>query len=397
MVSWAAGSPVYGGSIEMSLGHDIECPALKAEDHQAIRAALDMRGFSGVDLPHPNSPIDFSNLDFSGLTCFIGFAFGGETRFDNVRFSGGIALFNEATFAGSVTFEGTKFCGDALFMNAEFANGVKFDGTTFQASTIFSSARWFNNTTFTNATFHDDVRFNSAKFKHAVHFVDTIFSKEADFHGAEFRGPTHFQGARFETRVPSFFDSVLFEYTDWHGSDWPDVPGNADEAREQVQYYQRLVVLMNQLQKPVDQHFFFRKEMRTQRRSEGLTILGVFNWLYGFVCDYGYGLRRISLFWGGHMLLGAFAIWVSKIYDCWGEGPQCSEPRRLAVDFLHASGISFSNAQAPLGLNRGFLQETVKSWSDVPFFNLIGGVQTVLGVIFLFFLLLTIRNRFRMR
>ena len=49
-------------------------------------------------------------------------------------------------------------------------------------------------------------------------------------------------------------------------------------------------------------------------------------------------------------------------------------------------------------LNRNFLEKAIKSWSeDLLLFNIIGSVQTVVGVILLFFLLLTIRNRFRMR
>ena len=66
-------------------------------------------------------------------------------------------------------------------------------------------------------------------------------------------------------------------------------------------------------------------------------------------------------------------------------------------DFPQAFAISFSNAHVFFGLNRGFLQDAIKDWAGVPFFNLIGGGQTVVGTVLLFFLLLTIRNRFRMR
>ena len=47
-----------------------------------------------------------------------------------------------------------------------------------------------------------------------------------------------------------------------------------------------------------------------------------------------------------------------------------------------------------LGLNRSFFEDALKDW---PWYGVVGPVQTVLGVIILFFLLLTIRNRFRMR
>ena len=70
---------------------------------------------------------------------------------------------------------------------------------------------------------------------------------------------------------------------------------------------------------------------------------------------------------------------------------------RLFSDFLLALGISFSNAHGLLALDRSFLSAAIKPWSSLPLFNFIGAVQTTIGVILQFFLLLTVRNRFRMR
>ncbi len=388
---------MYGGSIEMSLGHDVTCPTLTDDEHRTIRRALDARGFRGVSIPHVNSPVDFSNKEFDGLVCFTGFVFGGEVRFNNARFSGGTVLFNDATFAGSVTFDGAEFQRDAVFMSAEFASVTSFQGTKFFVPTFFSSAKFFHNTSFAESKFLHDVYFNSVMFQRQVRFSQVLFAREADFRSAEFTGPTHFDGTNFETLVPGFFEATLYEYTDWHDSKWPMVPSDPDASRRQVQYYQRLGLLMNRLEKRSEQHFFFRTEMRAQRQAEGWTIAGLMNWLYEFICDYGYGLHRVGSLWVGHIGIGAVAMSAARIF---GSPEDCSSWSK-AHDFIsflpEALWISFSNAHALLGLNKGFLQEAIKSWSDTPMFNAIGSIQTALGVVLLFFLLLTIRNRFRMR
>ncbi len=387
----------YGGMVEGSLGHDIDLPDLTDEDMRRIRQALDARGFIGVELPHVNSAIDFTGLEFSSPMFFTGFVFGGETRFEGSKFSNGILLFNEAIFAGNVSFDDAEFCHDSLFLKAEFAGSASLIKAKFLKQTIFSAARFTGFTNFEDAIFLGDAHFNSTEFGSETRFVNTLFGQKADFQSAEFRSPTHFQRARFEDSIPSFFDATLYEYTDWHDSQWPDVPNGADQARQQVQYYQRLGLLMNQLEKPNDQHFFFRKEMCAQRRAEGWNIAHLMNWFYEILCDYGYGLGRISAIWASHIGAGALALWSVKTLNA--ERSEFS--RQLVLDLLcdlpGAMVISFSNAHALLGLKNSFLGDVFNTWKDVPLFGVVGGIQTVVGVILLFFLLLTVRNRFRMR
>ena len=69
----------------------------------------------------------------------------------------------------------------------------------------------------------------------------------------------------------------------------------------------------------------------------------------------------------------------------------------MVNDLPDAFKISFGNAHGLLELNQNVFQDTVKAWEKNPGFDVIAAIQLVLGVIILFFLLLTIRNRFRMR
>ena len=389
---------VYGGMIESSLGHDIDLPRLSQEDCQTIRTALNTRGFSGFAIPQVNSVVDFSNIEFSELTSFNGFVFGGEVTFENSKFSQGVLTLQRTTFAGNSNFDYAEFNNDAIFFEAEFAGSVSFERTRFLGRVYFSSSKFFKNTHFTNARFASSAYFDSTEFSGETHFTDAEFANESDFQKATFTKPTHFGGVCFKQMVPALFEATMHEYTDWHNSRWPEVPSDAGQARQQVQYYQRLSLLMNQLQKHSDQHFFFRREMRAQRRTERWNIVTTMNWLYESLCDYGNGLGRIASFWCGHILVGATAIWIGKSSESFGDRFTAREAWSAIGDFPLALAISFSNAHGLLGLDRSFLEKAIKSWSvDVPLFDIVGSVQAVVGVILLFLLLLTIRNRFRMR
>ena len=128
---------VCGGSYERALGHEIEFPKLTAEDHQKIRQALDSRGFAGHPILHPNSPIDFADVEFPAWTSFMGFVIGGAATFDRARFPDTTAFFNEVTFAGHISFDEAEFLGDFAAMRSEFVVTITFSGATFSRLAAF--------------------------------------------------------------------------------------------------------------------------------------------------------------------------------------------------------------------------------------------------------------------
>ena len=410
---------VYDRSRGLTIGDEIEFPKLTSDDHQKIRQALDSRGFSGHPIPQSNSPIDFADVEFPGMTSFMGFVIGGETRFDRAKFPDAIAFFNEVIFAGNISFDDAEFYGDFVAIKSEFKSFITFSGATFSRTAgffackfrtavgfenvhfmgdaYFRGCKFRTNVRFENAHFMGDAYFNSCTFRLEARFSNAAFEQEADFGSAEFQGPTHFLRTKFKTRIPGFFEATLHEYTEWHGSAWPQVPINPDDGRDQVQRYQRLTRLMNGREKFNDQHFFFRKELRAQRRADGWSIAGAMNSFYGLVCEYGYGLSRIATIWLAHVMLAAVALWGIRVLDASEHMFPWREAYSSIGDFPDALAISFANAHALLNLSGRFLKDTEKGWEGVALFNVIGITQTVLGVIILFFLILTIRNRFRMR
>ena len=186
---------------------------------------------------------------------------------------------------------------------------------------------------------------------------------------------------------------MLHEYTEWHDAKWPQTPAEPDEARDQIQRYQRLARLMNGLEKPYDQHFFFRKELHVQRRIERWNLVlwmnPVFwmNLVYEGICDYGYGLGRVVVLWLVHMTLGAVALCASRVGTLTDKKTLWQATHEAFSDFHVAFALSFGNAHGPLGLNRSFFEDALKDWPWYwPWYGVVGPVQTVLGVIILFFL-----------
>ena len=298
--------------IQPAIGR-IELLDLLPEDHRKIRQALDTRGFNGSDIPNVNSTIDFSGVEFSKFTVFREFVFDGNAKFDYADFDSFTTVFASATFAGPVTFVSARFFGTADFQKTRFACSANFTKSGFSKAAVFSGSRFSSSADFSDARFTEDARFDTVKFSGNTDFVQSKFVQQAVFRSSGFTAPTYFQMARFENDVPSFFEASLFEYTDWRDTKWPKLPRGRDEARRHVQYYQRLVLLMNQLEKPHDLHFFFRKEMRAQRRSESiLSLTRAMNLIYELVCDYGNGLGRIVSIWMAHILIGAATIWGTR-------------------------------------------------------------------------------------
>ena len=132
--------------------------------------------------------------------------------------------------------------------------------------------------------------------------------------------------------------------------------------------------------------------MRARRRSDGV-LLRSMNWLFDKTCDYGWGVGRAFVCWIGHWIIFAIILFVNAM-------PALKEVSYYTI-VLASLGTSFANAHAFLFLatKNGYLSECLHllekndRWGLV---NAVGVIETILGPIVLFLLLLTIRNRFRL-
>ena len=199
------------------------------------------------------------------------------------------------------------------------------------------------------------------------------------------RGKTSFQNVTFKV-APLFFATTLHEDTDWTGITWPDTPADKEDATQYVRRYDRLALVMSTLKQPDNEHRFFRLSMRAKEVRDGWGISTGLSRLYGLFFCYGWGLKRALGLWVFHLVLGAGYLWVMALW-------QMSQP----LPNLTALAISFSNSLPFLGLQRGPVENAYNAFHTLTGFNMLWTIQSLSGPLLLFFLLLTIRNRFRLR
>ena len=363
---------------------------------------------------HPG--FDSRFMDFSGHT------FESEANFSDLvlidsNFKGAhfkrIVHFDRSTFQVSATFDEAHFHHQAFFHGAQFLSASHFFNTKFDCGASFADAN-FDGVWFTGAEFSGDgfgkgaipeilVSFGNVKFGSYVDFRETIFGsieedwrrgrfeRVVDFSGAEFVARTSFTKATFGG-VPAFFDAALYDDTEFDGVVWDRKAARRIRASYAVRAWERLELMMSQLEKPQDRHRFFRFKMRARRQTDGV-LLNCLNWLFEITSDYGWGVSRALISWLAHWISVALLLFGNACFHA--VNPDVS---KLAWSAL---GTSFANAHAFLGLARegGYLaasRELMAShdvWGLLP---VIGTVQSMLGPVFLFLLLLTLRNRYRL-
>lgn len=370
-------------------------------------------------------------MDFSGHT------FSEDTDFSQLILI--CSTFNRAVFVGEVRFSGhTRFHAQSWFRDAIFESGVfcdhtqfyapvDFDGSHFKNAATFLGVEFMGGASFVDVVFDSHVMFNDSKFEeryfsggitvpciadftraqftNRTSFREVVFGNDesvysrrlwperrADFSDAKFLAATSFRRARFGG-VPAFFNAELHEDTDLGGIDWKKAETDHVPVDYAVRAWERLELMMNRLDKPLDRHQFFRLKMRARRRSDG-RFLRIVNWLFDRTADYGWSVGRSMCWWCGHWTLGSLILLantspVATVTEWW----------KLVVA---AFGTGFSNAHSFLLLTRsgGYLEGSLKLLEENSVLDwltiLVGIAEAILGPIFLFLVLLTLRNRFRL-
>ena len=206
----------YGVLAELFLDQPIDIAPLDDLQRGRIRAALDSRGFAGVEIPPLDAAIDFSNVHFSNVLWLDGFVFAGDTTFERALFSGDGNLFSNTVFVTDATFQGAEFGGFFIAQSATFGGSTNFTGVTFRDHAGFSQSEFKTTAQFDNTDFLEDALFDRCKFLDDVSFMDGTFKKRGDFRAARLEGQTRFLRTEFAELVPEFFDVTLNEYTDWY-------------------------------------------------------------------------------------------------------------------------------------------------------------------------------------
>ena len=364
-----------------------------------------------------------SSFDRGASANFSKTLFEATTFFEDVRFLDG-AIFEDAHFASDVELNRIEFEGEANFASVHFGDTVFFSESKFRvtgpwlAKSVFSGDALFRNcqfigdsnfecvrfsgsAIFDESFFAGEARFNSSTFEGASQFRSAWFRKKALFRDADFRRPTSFRGAAFEFEYPVFEEANLNAKTQFtavesvqvSGQDaettivraWPEDPPDIQNARDCVATIRHV---LGQQGLPEEEHFFFRKEMEFTSRIVGPVRRLPYK-AFQLISDFGYSIQRpfVAL-----VLTVGVGWFVLLIGSCAFASTITCGPESAGSVFA----LSFTNTFSLFGFHRlyfgaAFLTE-LASWMKI-----IGACQTVLGFVFLFFLGLGLRTRFRLR
>lgn len=328
-----------------------ELAPLSGDEMAEVTAAFAER-LPGVGVPDVGEVIDLSHTHFSEMV-----------------------LLNKWVFSEAASFDSATFSGDAWFGSATFSGGARFGSATF------SKDAWFNSTTFSRFA-----SFDSATFSGPAVFIGATFGGMARFSGGRFDGVTRFAGAKFQGAVPEFYQRAFHQntvFTDQRDN-WPKI--TEKNAAESERAYTRLRQVMKGLDKPDDEAFFGRQEMRCKALTEGW-LHWALSWTYGALSDYGYSvgkpaaglLVQIGLGWG------LFGSWLRN-----GLGFPGNE------GIWQGLAMSVANSFPYLGFQRLYIAPEI--FAEMPgWLKVMGAMQTVAGGVLLFLLLLGLRNRFRLK
>lgn len=394
-----------------------------SEESAYVKEQLKARTGGNGTIPDPTAMCDLKNLVFDKTVCFDGFIFPGGADFCDSNFDK-IATFYQATFIGDAGFFDVKFHSesdfrnahfdmDGEFENAKFGGIANFEGAVFNLSASLTSCTFSDDALFGNidfkgearfdgvtfagnaswafSTFAEDVTFCWSVFDRHVSFTRTEFQEFSDFANAQFLHTTTFHYSRFTRTMPTLSGALLHPNTIFTADKnlWPKIL--ADDINELQDSQLSLAMIRQAIAiqgRPEEEHFFFRREMECRSLSGSIFHRLPYR-LFGTLSEFGYSIKRplVGLL-GLWLVFGvAYGFLVYGAFDSWS----ISALSKIASGL----GLSVANILIFLGFHGRFevsVFEGASAW--LIFFS---GIQTVIGFIYLFFLGLGLRTRFRIR
>ena len=358
--------------------------------------------------------VSFSGATFGdGTVSFLGATFGdgtvnfsrstfgkGDVSFAGVTFGNGTVNFFRATFVGEryVSFRGATFGkGDVSFKGATFGEGeVSFDGAVFGEG----------NVSFSRATFGEgELRFGGLHVKGQLNCTDLDIQR-AVFRNTTVDGLADWTDAKFGS-IPDFRQMRLDRTPEVARMNVP-APGmtgywplSTAKDQQDVLKFRKLKAMAIDANDHEKDGEFFAYEMMAKRGWETKGAFGLLaNWLYWITSNYGrsyevpfcwmvasfLGFATHYSWWLNRYVpmedAGDFAFWFSLKNTVPFLGTLfrfVAEPENYTSQFDKAY-----SAAADAGLN---VDALIHTWL----------FQGVLSLILFFFLLLGLRNRFRLK
>ncbi|MCY4287367.1 MAG: hypothetical protein OXC63_02100 [Aestuariivita sp.] len=398
-------------------------PPWPKDGSSALESFMDFRKISFSDNTAFTDLIligaNFEKATFEGWSDFQNTTFLGLTHFDKVKFTGirsspakkhSIVSFENSIFEHTVYFDQASLPRTFKFESTYFKGAAYFRKTEFHShdfgSVSFNNAKFKSVCDFTSASINSDIEFKTTEFCDNTRFVETSFKSNVNFSGAKFKNTTSFRKAKFD-KMPKFFETEVHEDVDFSNVNWDDAEYCysqfmrfkhkkeydifLEEVENAIRAWDRLALIMGEQEKLHERHAFFRRRMRAERVRDGKwAISSIANKFYELLSDYGWGAGSAFFWWAGHIIVFALILFCVNI----ALDNSSLEHLKLFGGSLLAS---FSNSLSFLGLTDIHLQSVHSMFEGQLVYSIIGTIQAILGPVFLFLLLLTLRNRFRMK
>lgn len=354
---------------------------------------------------HATDEVNFAGVHFSGRVYFFSSHFASSVNFRQSHFDGR-TFFSNSSFVGGVNFHAVNFRGKTRFEDTRFGADCDFEATHFDWDAFFNGAQFSGDAKFDKKVrFAGNAVFDEAIFKRKSNFSDACFEKTAGFSDGAFKGSTDFYNARFTSHVPTFYQREMHQDTTFTEDPayWPaPTPDNAQHGK---QAYTRLRQIAAGNQNPDLEHFFLRQEMRCK---EVLAKDRIDRWAfaaYRIFSDYG-----ISFAWPAFWLAAVWGFGWGIIGSYLRYSTKCCESVRVIFNGVVGAAENTKISENPIGdgaiISLGntlpFIDISKKMHEDffkaAPWWlDLLSALQSILGIILIFFIALGLRNRFRLK
>ena len=359
-----------------------------------------------------------SDLQDAPFVAFDGATFGDQTEFnafnaywDMPDQDANVVSFQECQFGDNsilnflnqsnrstmFNFRSVTFGSGADFSNFDFGRLLSLTNGRFRGHVSFKDAQ-ISEAIFDHCNFGTSTDFSGRTFG-SISFRATVFPGGCDFTNREFKSATNFANAQF-AKVPIFHECKLHQDTEFTcGESFPIKPEGTSTASRA---YRTLKLAMNQHQATREEQFFFRREMREERvelwksKSPGKRLRSALYYLYEKLSDYGSSVL-IPFIWLAKVwiIVAVLFAMISPEAQLWIPGKNSLDVGRTLQWLVYSIATS-----APLtGLDETSrnLGQQIGANANSAWFTLILFLHKTIALLFLFLMLLGMRNAFKMK
>ena len=246
-----------------------------------------------------------------------------------------------------------------LDLTSVSAKTVRFDYATFDQGLLkeletedeasFRNVKVEDTFKLTNSTIRGGATFDGLTVSSKAAFIEGNELTNASFNEAVFKNSTDFTGTRFRGSAPRFFGATLHEDTIFETAreNYPET--STRNLDRDIHAYGRLRLYAKQQDRPDEEHFFMRLEMRC-KEARASRFYRILYWLYRQLSDYGYSVGRplAGLCYHDCVWMGVPRISCPATVLPIGECRSLPRIRRLVLEHILLS-------RARTALPRGFL------------------------------------------